>query len=202
MSTDAMIPPPASDPERRKWLLATGAAGGAGLVATAVPLVSTFTPSERAKAQGAAVEVDIADIPPGGMKVVEWRGKPVWILRRTPEMLASLQGHDGELADPQSKKEALPEALRNPGRAEREDIFVAIGICTHLGCSPTARFAPNDPSMGPNWPGGFLCPCHGSKFDLAGRVFANMPAPDNLPVPNYKYLSDTKLLIGDETKGA
>jgi ubiquinol-cytochrome c reductase iron-sulfur subunit len=200
MSTDAMIPPPASDPERRKWLLATGAAGGAGLVATAVPLVSTFTPSERAKAQGAAVEVDIADIPPGGMKVVEWRGKPVWILRRTPEMLASLQGHDGELADPQSKKDALPEALRNPGRAEREDIFVAIGICTHLGCSPTEMpKGTRNPSVGDNWPGGFFCPCHGSTFDYAGRVYRNKPAPTNLEIPPHRYLSETRLLIGEET---
>ncbi|MCL4738396.1 MAG: ubiquinol-cytochrome c reductase iron-sulfur subunit [Burkholderiaceae bacterium] len=200
MSTDAMIPPPASDPERRKWLLATGAAGGAGLVATAVPLVSTFTPSERAKAQGAAVEVDIADIPPGGMKVVEWRGKPVWILRRTPEMLASLQGHDGELADPQSKKDALPETLRNPGRAEREDVFVAIGICTHLGCSPTEMpEGTRNPSVGDNWPGGFFCPCHGSTFDYAGRVYRNKPAPTNLEIPPHRYLSDTQLLIGEET---
>ena len=200
MSTDAMIPPPASDPERRKWLLATGAAGGAGLVATAVPLVSTFTPSERAKAQGAAVEVDIADIPPGGMKVVEWRGKPVWILRRTPEMLASLQGHDGELADPQSKKDALPEALRNPGRAEREDIFVAIGICTHLGCSPTEMpEGTRNPSVGDNWPGGFFCPCPGSTSDYAGRVYRNKPAPTNLEIPPHRYLSETRLLIGEET---
>lgn len=191
-----------TDPERRTWLLATGAAGGAAAVATAVPFVSSFAPSERAKAAGAAVEVELSDIAPGALKTVEWRGKPVWVMRRTPEMVAALSGHDAQLADPQSQRDDLPEALRNPGRSLKPELLVAVGICTHLGCSPTARFAPNDPSMGPNWPGGFLCPCHGSKFDLAGRVFANMPAPDNLPVPNYKYLSDTKLLIGDETKGA
>jgi ubiquinol-cytochrome c reductase iron-sulfur subunit len=189
----------ADDPDRRTWLIATGAAGGVAAVATAVPFVSTFGPSERAKAQGAAVEVDIADIPPGGMKTVEWRGKPVWVVRRTPEMIASLKGQEAELADPQSRKDALPDALRNPGRSERADVFVAIGICTHLGCSPTAVAAGSgNPSVGPGWQGGFFCPCHGSTFDLAGRVFRNKPAPTNLEIPPHRYVSETRIVIGDE----
>ena len=191
--------PQASDPERRNWLIATGAMGGVAAVATAVPFVSTFAPSERAKALGAAVEVDLADIPPGGMKTVEWRGKPVWVMRRTPEMIASLRGRDAQLADPDSKKDELPEALRNPGRSEREDVFVAIGICTHLGCSPTAVPAGSgNPSVGADWGGGFFCPCHGSTFDLAGRVFKNKPAPTNLEIPPHRFVSATRIVIGDE----
>jgi ubiquinol-cytochrome c reductase iron-sulfur subunit len=190
-----------TDPERRTWLMATGIAGGAGALATAVPFVRTFSPSERAKAMGAAVEVDLADIPPGGMKTVEWRGKPVWVVRRTPEMLAALKGHDGELADPRSAKDDLPEALRNPGRSIQPDIFVAVGICTHLGCSPTAVPAGSaNPSVGDHWPGGFFCPCHGSTFDGAGRVFKNKPAPTNLEVPPHRYLSATRLVIGEADK--
>jgi ubiquinol-cytochrome c reductase iron-sulfur subunit len=190
----------ANDPERRQWLIATGAAGGVAAVATAVPFVSTLAPSERAKALGAAVEVDIGDIPPGGMKTVEWRGKPIWVVRRTPEMLAALEGHDDKLADPASTKDELPDALRNPARAERPEVFVAIGICTHLGCSPSAVPAgSNNPSVGADWPGGFFCPCHGSKFDGAGRVYKNMPAPTNLEVPPHRYVSATRIRIGDET---
>ena len=184
--------------ERRVWLLATAAAGGAAALATAVPFVSTFAPSERAKAMGAAVTVDIADLPPGGMKTVEWRGKPVWILRRTPEMLAGLPRHEAQLADPASAKDDLPSALRNAGRSARPEIFVAIGICTHLGCSPTeVPSGSNNPSVGDHWPGGFFCPCHGSTFDLAGRVFKNKPAPTNLEIPPHRYVSDTQLLIGE-----
>lgn len=204
--TDATLPtaptpaPAASDPDRRTWLIATGAAGGVAAVATAVPFVSTLAPSERAKALGAAVEVDIGDIPPGGMKTVEWRGKPIWVVRRTPEMMAALTKHDALLADPASTRDALPEALRNPGRSERPDVFVAIGICTHLGCSPTAvPVGSNNPSVGADWPGGFFCPCHGSKFDEAGRVFKNMPAPTNLEIPPYRYVSATRIRIGEET---
>jgi len=184
--------------ERRVWLLATAAAGGAAALATAVPFVSTFSPSERAKAMGAAVTVDIADLPPGGMKTVEWRGKPVWILRRTPEMLAGLPKHEAQLADPTSAKDDLPEALRNAGRSMKPEVFVAIGICTHLGCSPSeVPSGSNNPSVGDNWPGGFFCPCHGSTFDLAGRVFKNKPAPTNLEIPPHRYVSATQLLIGE-----
>jgi len=203
MSEKALTPPivpVSSDPERRTWLIATGAAGGAAVVATAVPFVSTFTPSERAKAMGAAVTVDIGDIPPGGMKTVEWRGKPVWVVRRTPEMIAALQGQDAALADPQSTKDELPEAARNPGRSLKPEVFVAVGICTHLGCSPTAVPAGSaNPSVGENWQGGFFCPCHGSTFDGAGRVFKNKPAPTNLEIPPHRYASETQIVIGDET---
>jgi ubiquinol-cytochrome c reductase iron-sulfur subunit len=189
----------ADDPERRTWLVATGAMGGAAAVATAVPFVSSFAPSERAKALGAAVEVDIGDLAPGAMKTVEWRGKPIWIVRRTPAMIAALQGHDAALADPTSARDGLPAALRNPGRSERPDVFVAIGICTHLGCSPTAVAAGSgNPSVGADWPGGFFCPCHGSTFDGAGRVYKNKPAPTNLEIPPHRYLSETRILIGDD----
>ena len=193
-------PPPsdqAGDPQRRFWLMATGAAGGAGIVATAIPFVSSLAPSERAKAAGGPVEVDLSDIPPGGMKTVEWRGKPVWVVRRTPEMLAALQGHDGELVDPQSQKNQQPAYATNAARAVKPEIFVAIGICTHLGCSPnTVPKGSSNPSLPADWPGGFFCPCHGSTFDGAGRVFKNKPAPTNLEIPPYRYASETKILIG------
>ncbi len=190
--------PGASDPERRFWLIATGAAGGVAALGTAVPFVSSFAPSERAKAMGAAVEVDIGDIPPGGMKTVEWRGKPVWIQRRTADMIAALKGQEAQLADPDSARDGLPEALRNPGRSMKPEVFVAVGICTHLGCSPSAvAQGSGNPSVGADWPGGFFCPCHGSTFDLAGRVFKNKPAPTNLEIPPHRYLSDSRLLIGD-----
>ena len=187
-------------PERRTWLLATAAASGVAAVATAVPFVSTFAPSERAKAAGGPVEVDIADIPPGGLKIVEWRGKPVWVVRRTPQMLAALQGHDGELADPLSAKEQQPEYARNVARAIKPEVFVAIGICTHLGCSPSnAPEGGNNPSLPADWPGGFFCPCHGSTFDGAGRVFRNKPAPTNLETPPHRYAAETRILIGDDS---
>lgn len=189
----------AHDPDKRLWLIAAGAAGGVAALATAVPLVSTLAPSERAKAAGGPVVVDISDIPPGGMKTVEWRGKPVWVVRRTPEMLAALQGHDAELADPQSAKEQQPVYARNAARALKADVFVAIGICTHLGCSPSsAPQGGSNPSLPADWPGGFYCPCHGSTFDGAGRVFKNKPAPTNLEVPPHRYAGDTQILIGDD----
>jgi ubiquinol-cytochrome c reductase iron-sulfur subunit len=187
------------DPERRTWLLATAAAGGAGTVALAVPFVSTFAPSERAKAMGAAVEVDISDIPPGGMKTVEWRGKPVWVVRRTPEQLAVLPTLDANLADPKSSKEQQPAYAQNEARSIKPEVFVAVGICTHLGCSPTAVGAESaNPSVGDDWKGGFFCPCHGSTFDMAGRVFKNKPAPTNLEIPPHQYLSDSRIVIGQD----
>jgi ubiquinol-cytochrome c reductase iron-sulfur subunit len=198
MNTPALPLTAAADPERRTWLLATGVAGAAAAIGTAVPLVSGLAPSERARAMGAAVEVDLADIPPGGLKTVEWRGKPVWVMRRTPEMLAGLAALDGQLADPKSLRDDLPEPARNPQRSLRPEIFVAVGICTHLGCSPTAVAAGTaHPSVGDSWSGGFFCPCHGSTFDLAGRVFKNKPAPTNLEVPPHQFLSDNRLLIGE-----
>ncbi len=194
-------PAPAGDPQRRFWLLATATAGGVGAVATAVPFVSTFAPSERAKAAGGPVEVDISDIAPGGTKIVEWRGKPIWLVRRTAEMMAALQGHDAELVDPQSERDQQPPYARNPARAIKPELFVAIGICTHLGCSPsTAPQGSPNPSLPADWPGGFFCPCHGSTFDGAGRVFKNKPAPTNLEIPPYRFASDTRVVIGDDTK--
>lgn len=187
------------DAQRRGWLIASGAAGGAAAIATAVPFVSSLAPSERAKALGAAVEVDISDLAPGAMKTVEWRGKPVWVVRRTAEMLAALQGQEARLADPRSAKDQQPEYARNAARSVRPEVFVAVGICTHLGCSPSSVPAGTaNPSVGADWQGGFFCPCHGSTFDGAGRVFKNKPAPTNLEVPPHRYLSDTRILIGEE----
>ena len=193
------------DSGRRGLLVATGVAGGAVGLGTAGALVSTFQPSERAKAAGAPVEVDISTLNAGEMKTVEWRGKPVWILKRTPEMVASLKQTDGKVADADSKRnpaEFTPEYCMNEHRSRKPEILVAVGICTHLGCSPSSKFAPGpQPSLPDDWAGGFLCPCHGSTFDLAGRVFKNKPAPDNLQVPRHMYLSDTKLVIGKDEKG-
>ena len=192
------------DSSKRTWLIASGCAGAVGGVATAVPFVSTFQPSERAKAAGAAVEVDISALKPEEKVTVEWRGKPVWIIKRTPEQLAELPKLDSQLADPKSERkpsELTPEYARNEWRSIKPEILVAVGICTHLGCSPTDKFTPGpQPSLPDDWKGGFLCPCHGSTFDMAGRVFKNKPAPDNLEVPPHMYLSDTRLLIGEDKK--
>jgi ubiquinol-cytochrome c reductase iron-sulfur subunit len=195
-----LLASPLADPGRRTWLAATAAAGGVAAVGVAVPLVSSFAPSERARAQGAAVEVDVGDIPPGGTKTVEWRGKPVWIMRRTPEMLASLATLQGAVVDPASKRDQQPAYATNEARSIKPELLVVVGICTHLGCSPTGvpKGSPL-PSVGDNWAGGFFCPCHGSTFDLAGRVFKNKPAPTNLEVPPHRYLSDARLLIGEDT---
>ena len=185
--------------ERRQLVLLTAATGCVAAAGVAVPLVSSLAPSERARAMGAGVEVDISDLAPGGVKTVEWRGKPVWIMRRTPEMLAALPQQDAALADPASRKDQQPGYARNPQRSIRPEVFVTVGICTHLGCSPTAVPAgTSNPSVGDQWQGGFFCPCHGSTFDLAGRVFKNKPAPTNLEVPPHRYVSDTRLLIGDD----
>ena len=193
-----------SDPSKRTWLIASSCAGAVGVGAVAVPFISSFEPSERAKAAGAAVEVDISGIKPGEKLTVEWRGKPVWILRRTPEQLATLPKNDAELADPQSKRkpdEFTPVYARNEARSIKPEYFVAVGICTHLGCSPSDKFQSGpQPSLPNDWQGGFFCPCHGSTFDFAGRVFKNKPAPDNLEVPPHMYLSDSKLLIGEDKK--
>ncbi|WP_353154211.1 ubiquinol-cytochrome c reductase iron-sulfur subunit [Herminiimonas fonticola] len=193
------------DSGRRGLLVATCAAGGVAGLATTGVLVSTFQPSERAKAAGAPVEVDIAGLVPGEMRTVEWRGKPVWILKRSPEMIATLKQTDAEVADPNSERkqdELTPEYARNEYRSIKPEILVAVGICTHLGCSPVTRFQTGaQPSLPDDWHGGFLCPCHGSTFDLAGRVFKNKPAPDNLEVPRHMFLSDSKLVIGKDEKG-
>ena len=192
------------DTGKRTWLIASTCAGAVGGVAAAVPFVSSFQPSERAKAAGAAVEVDISALKPGEKMTVEWRGKPVWIVRRTPEQLAALPKLDPQLADPKSLRkqdELTPAYARNEYRSRKPEIFVSVGICSHLGCSPGDKFTPGpQPSLPDDWVGGFLCPCHGSTFDLAGRVFSNKPAPDNLEVPPHMYLSETRLLIGDDKK--
>jgi len=192
-----------ADPARRNWVMVTCGVGAVGGVATAVPFVASFTPSERAKAAGAPVEADISGLKPGEKMVVEWRGKPVWILRRTPEQLESLKKDEPLLADPNSNRTQYPTPAyaKNQWRSIKPEFFVAVGICSHLGCSPSDKFTPGpQPSLPDDWPGGFLCPCHGSTFDLAGRVFKNKPAPDNLEVPPYMYLSDSKLLIGEDKK--
>jgi ubiquinol-cytochrome c reductase iron-sulfur subunit len=192
------------DTSKRTWMIASGCAGAVGGVAVAVPFVSTFSPSEKARAAGAAVEVDISALKPGEKMTVEWRGKPVWIVRRTPEQLANLPKNDPQLADPKSERkpsELTPAYARNEGRSIKPEIFVAVGICPHLGCSPSDRFQTGaQPSLPDSWEGGFLCPCHGSTFDMAGRVFKNKPAPDNLEVPPHMYMSDSRLLIGEDKK--
>ena len=192
------------DSSKRTWIITSACAGAVGGVATAVPFVSTFQPSERAKAAGAAVEVDISALKPGEKVTVEWRGKPVWVIKRTPEQLAELPKLDAQLADPKSLRnpaELTPEYARNEARSIKPEIFVGVGICSHLGCSPSDKFQPGaQPSLPDDWKGGFLCPCHGSTFDMAGRVFKNKPAPDNLEVPPHMYLSDTRLLIGEDKK--
>ncbi|MBK7664200.1 MAG: ubiquinol-cytochrome c reductase iron-sulfur subunit [Candidatus Methylophosphatis roskildensis] len=186
---------------RRRLLLWTAGAGGAATVAAVVPFAVSFTPSERAKAAGAPVEADISKLAPGEMMTVEWRGKPVWIINRTKEMLDSLKKTDSEVSDPNSDKPMQPEYAKNETRSIKPEILVAVGICTHLGCSPTEKFKTGAESgIAPDWPGGFFCPCHGSTFDLAGRVYKSKPAPDNLEVPPHKYLADTKILIGEDGK--
>jgi ubiquinol-cytochrome c reductase iron-sulfur subunit len=194
------------DRSRRTWVAIACGAGAVGGVAAAVPFVASFEPSERARAAGAPVEADISGLKVGEQLTVEWRGKPVWIVRRSPEQVATLPKHDAELADPKSERkpdELTPEYARNENRSRKPEYLVVVGICTHLGCSPTDKFqAGAQPSLPADWPGGFLCPCHGSTFDLAGRVFKNKPAPDNLEVPPHMYLSDTRLLIGEDEKKA
>ncbi|MDD3483950.1 ubiquinol-cytochrome c reductase iron-sulfur subunit [Azovibrio restrictus] len=188
---------------RRRLIVATAAVGGAGALAVLVPFVSTMLPSERAKAAGAPVEVDISKLEPGQMVTVEWRGKPVWIINRTQAMLDTLPQLDGEVADPQSDRKQQPEYCKNEHRSIKPEILITVGICTHLGCSPTSKFKPGvDEGMTPDWKGGFLCPCHGSTFDLAGRVFKAKPAPTNLEIPPHMYLSDTRIIIGEDKKGA
>ena len=187
------------DDNRRQLLIATSVVGGAGVVAAAVPFVASLTPSERAKAAGAPAEADISKLGPGEMMTVEWRGQPVWILRRTEAMLATLEEVEPQLADPTSEKSVQPPYAKNRHRSIKPEYLVVIGICTHLGCSPTAKFAKGEASgIGKDWLGGYLCPCHGSRFDLAARVFKSQPAPTNLTVPPHQYLTDTKILIGED----
>jgi ubiquinol-cytochrome c reductase iron-sulfur subunit len=192
------------DTSKRKFLIAaTSAVGGVAAAGVAVPLVMSMMPSARAKAAGAPVEVDISKVEPGMLLTVEWRGKPVWVVNRTKEMLDGLPKIDGQLTDPNSEQPQQPEYCKNATRSIKPEYLVAVGICTHLGCSPSEKLKPGaDSGLGADWPGGFFCPCHGSRFDLAARVYKNVPAPTNLVIPPHQYLSDTKLLIGVDTKGA
>ncbi len=191
------------DRSKRRFLIAaTTAVGGVAAAGVAVPFVASMFPSERAKAAGAPVEVDISKVEPGMLLAVEWRGKPVWVVNRTKEMLEQLPKNDPNLADPASDVPQQPEYCKNPTRSIKPEFLVAVGICTHLGCSPTYRKDVGAADLGADWPGGFFCPCHGSRFDLAARVFKGVPAPTNLVIPPHKYLSDTRLLIGDDSKGA
>jgi ubiquinol-cytochrome c reductase iron-sulfur subunit len=185
------------DQDKRNFLItATACTGAIGAAAMAVPFVGSMLPSERAKAAGAPVEVDISKVQPGTMITAEWRGKPVWIINRTPEQTAELAKHNDQLSDPECDVAQQPTYCKNEHRSIKENISVVVGICTHLGCSPSAKLEKGG-DMGDNWTGGFFCPCHGSKFDLAGRVFKGSPAPINLVVPEHHYLSDTTILIGE-----
>ena len=191
------------NPRRRILLVATAAAGGAAAVAAAAPFFVSMFPSARARAAGAPVEVDISKVEPGMMIRAEWRGKPVWILHRTPEMIKGLEEVAERVADPGSDAPMQPPYAKNEYRSVKPEWLVLVGICTHLGCSPSDKLqAGPDSGLGADWTGGFFCPCHGSKFDLAGRVFKDVPAPTNLEVPKYQFLTDTRLLIGDDGKGA
>jgi ubiquinol-cytochrome c reductase iron-sulfur subunit len=168
----------------------------------AVPFVASFQPSERAKAIGAPVEEDISKLDPGQMTTVKWRGKPVWIVRRTKDQLDSLTTAEQKLRDPDSEVAQQPSYAENPYRSIKPEYLVLVGLCTHLGCSPTYRpeVAPSD--LGPQWKGGFFCPCHGSRFDMSGRVYAGVPAPTNLEVPPYKFLGDSRIIIGVDQETA
>jgi ubiquinol-cytochrome c reductase iron-sulfur subunit len=192
------------DKSKRNFLIASGVLGAIAGGATVVPFVGSMLPSERAKAAGAPIEVDISKIEPGQIATFEWRGKPVWVVNRTPEMLAQLEKASDKLADPASGSSTQPAYAKNALRAneKNKNFLVVEGVCTHLGCSPTFRKDIGPADLGTDWPGGFYCPCHGSKFDLAARVFKGSPAPTNLVVPPYQYLSDSRLMIGDDSKGA
>lgn len=192
---------------RRQMLLAvTTGVGALGTIAAAWPFLSSMAPSEAARAAGAPVEADLSSLPPGGIVTIEWRGRPIWIVHRTDAMLGTLQKVQNNLVDPESSQPQQPEYARNPTRSIKPRYFVAVGICTHLGCIPSYRPNPAGPGeaaeVGADWMGGFYCPCHGSRFDLAGRVYQNVPAPTNLEVPPHTYLSDTRLLIGEDKKPA
>ena len=186
------------DTSKRRFLVTmASAAGGAATLGVAVPFVMSMMPSARAKAAGAPVEVDLSKVEPGMLLAVEWRGKPVWVVNRSKEMLDLMAKHDDRLTDPASENTTQqPDYCKNPNRSIKPEYLVVVGICTHLGCSPTFRKEVGPADLGADWPGGWFCPCHGSRFDLAARVFNGSPAPTNLVIPPHKYLSDTKVLIG------
>ena len=188
---------------RRHFLtVATAVTGGVGLAATAVPFVASFKPSARAQALGSPVEVDVSKLEPGALIKVEWRGRAIFILHRTEAMLGVLGRDVAQLRDPASEESVQPAYAQNEHRSIKPSFLVLEGVCTHLGCAPTARFEVGPADLGADWPGGFFCPCHGSKFDLAGRVFSGVPAPTNLPVPPYRYINDNTIVIGAEAGNA
>jgi ubiquinol-cytochrome c reductase iron-sulfur subunit len=191
------------DTGRRHFLtVATVATGAVGAAFALTPFLASWKPSARAKAMGAPVEVDISKLEAGALMKIEWRGKAVYIVHRTPEMLAALKAVDSQLRDPQSAESDQPGFAKNEARALKPEFLVLVGVCTHLGCAPLDKFSPGDATVSADWPGGFFCPCHGSKFDMSGRVFQGVPAPLNLPVPPYKFVSDTRIMIGAESGNA
>jgi ubiquinol-cytochrome c reductase iron-sulfur subunit len=191
------------NPERRRFLTQTAVVvGGIGTVFAVVPFLQSWSPSERAQAAGAPVEVDFSQLEPGALMRVEWRGKPVWLVNRTPPMLEALPTLNDTLRDPASEESAQPEYAKNDYRSIKPELLIMVGICTHLGCSPTYRPEPAPADLGPDWKGGFFCPCHGSKFDIAGRVYKGVPAPTNMEVPPYKFLGDTRVVVGIDSETA
>jgi ubiquinol-cytochrome c reductase iron-sulfur subunit len=203
MADNAAVADTGADLSRRKFLTnATIATGVVGAAFVAVPFVESWTPSERARALGAPTELDVSKIDPGQMTIVTWRRQPIYVVRRTPEMVQHIQGHDGELKDPNSDDSKQPEYAKNAVRSRKAEYLVLIGTCTHLGCLPKQRFEAASAEMGPSWPGGFFCPCHGSRFDLAGRVLKGSPASLNLVVPPYEYPNEKTLRVGADEKGA
>jgi len=191
------------DPGRRRFLtLTTSVVGGAGVVAAAWPFLASLKPSERAKALGAPVAIDIGSAEIGQKITVAWRGKPIWVIKRSPEMLAGLSKVDDDLRDPNSETKQQPDYIKGEARSIKPEVLVLIGSCTHLGCSPTYRPDHPAPEIAANWQGGFYCPCHGSKFDLSGRVYKGVPAPLNLVVPPYHFEGDNMVIIGEDPKGA
>ena len=188
------------DKDRRRFLTTTATVvGGIGVIATSVPFISTMTPSAKTRAIGAPVEVDISELKPGERLTVKWQGKPVWILRRASTTLENIESMDDKVRDPDSEQAQQPDYARNEYRSIKPEYLVVIGLCTHLGCSPNYFPADASTDLGPDWKGGFFCPCHGSRFDMAGRVFKGVPAPANLVVPPHKYISESKILIGDDS---
>jgi ubiquinol-cytochrome c reductase iron-sulfur subunit len=199
---DNVVADQAVDLSRRKFLTnATIVTGAVGAVFVAVPFVESWTPSERARALGAPTDLDVTKIEAGQMTIITWRRQPIYVVRRTPEMVQHLQGHDGDLKDPTSEQSKQPDYAKNVLRARKAEYLVLVGTCTHLGCLPKQRFEAGMAEMGPTWPGGFFCPCHGSRFDLAGRVFNGSPASVNLVVPPYEYPNDKTLRVGADEKG-
>ena len=199
----AIVRDDVDEKRRRLLLVATSAAGAAIAGGVAAPLAISWFPSARALAAGAPVEADISKLEPGQQITLEWRGKPVWVLRRTPEMVSRLSQNTAFLADPESSASRQPDYVKGPGRSIKPEVFIVEGVCTHLGCSPTLKKEVGAASdMGGDWPGGYYCPCHNSRFDLAARVFKGSPAPTNMTVPPHRYASDTVVVIGEDTKGA